>query len=169
MKNSNEPKSWQTLLILSDKALIPTTYDTEAGVLLSDEPFWEFEYTDRPALLLALSEVISNGNPMMNTPNPHEFKKRKAVEKHAKASSWADLERKSICFSITCWPSEFAVKAWGRAPNGQWGPEREPALDVRVPANVENLADTILEHLKTRTDLPGRSLNNTQKQAATGA
>lgn len=169
MKNSSEPKSWQTLLLLCDKALIPTTYDTETGVLLSDEPFWEFDYTDKPTLLLALSEMISKGNPMMDTPDHQEFKKRKATEKRAKASSWADLERKSICFSITCWPSEFVVKAWGRAPNGQWGPEKEPALDIQIPANIEKLADAILEHLKTRTDLPGQSLGTSQKQSATGA
>lgn len=169
MKNSNEPKSWQTLLILREKALIPTTYDTETGVLLSDEPFWEFEYTDRQALLQALSEVISKGNPMMETPDPREFRKRKATEKRAKASSWADLERKSICFSITCWPNEYSIQAWGRAPSGEWGSEKEPALDIRIPADTEKLVDTILEHLKTRTDLPGLSFGQSQQRTARGA
>lgn len=96
-------------------------------------------------------------NPLIDTPSPEQLKNKTAMEIRAKASSWTELQRKSIGFLIQCWKSDFVVEAWGRAQNGAWESENNPALSISIPvqSGVEAVADAILDHLKKRNDLPG--------------
>lgn len=147
---------WFGLYILADRALLPTCIKTSQGDF-DVEPIRELNYRSRSELLDALSEAIQKGNPPSDVPPLENRKKQTPLEKLAKAKSWADLERKSIYFSIKVFPSCFSVKAWGRAPDSTWSDENDTSFDARIPieAGVEGIADAILDHLKTRSDLPG--------------
>lgn len=153
--NKEKKLSWFGLYVLADRALLPTCVKTSQGDF-DVEPIREFNYRNRDELLDAISKAVQKGNPLGDVPPIENRKKQTPMEKLAKAKSWADLERKSIYFSIKVFPSSFAIKAWGRAPDGKWSDEEETALDVRIPAEtgIEAVADAILDHLSNRSDLP---------------
>ncbi|MGH2505922.1 MAG: hypothetical protein ACRDHZ_00650 [Ktedonobacteraceae bacterium] len=145
------------LFILSDRAMLPTEYKTGAGYHYSTEPIYEFDYHNRDALIAALKDALGRRNPFIETPSSKQLKTKTAMERRARANSWTDLQRKSIGFLIQCWKSDFIVEAWGRAGNGGWESENNPALSVSIPAQsgIEAVADAILDHLNKRNDLPG--------------
>lgn len=150
---------WFGLIVLADKALLPTRIRTQRGDC-SVEPIRQVDYKNRKDLIDAIRDAVKTGNPTGEVPEYVLNKGRTPIEGLAKARSWADLERKSIYFSISIFPSIFEVKSWGRAANGQWTDENETALDVKLHAakGADGIADVILDHLKTRTDLPGMKL-----------
>lgn len=175
MNNSTKTKkeksvSWHGLYVFADKALLPTRIETAQGDF-DMEPIQQFDYRNRTDLMDALSTAINTGNPKGEVPPLENKKKPTPMEKHVGAKSWTDLERKSIFFSIKVYPSNFSVKAWGRASNKAWSDEKDTSLDVEIPIEdgVEAIADVILDHLKTRTDLPGLSFGQSQQQTAKGA
>lgn len=143
--------------MLADKGLIPTSAIIDTGVYRDIEPVREFDYRNKEALLAALQEIVATGNPQILGPQGNYEAPKTPMEVIAKAKSWADLERKSIYFSLDCYPSEYSVKSWGRAANGTWGEEDNLALDIRVPVDkgLKAVADAIINHLGTRRDLPG--------------
>lgn len=154
-------RCWLGLYVSADKALLPTKYETDAGFHYSSDPIHEFDNRDKTALTIALREAMRVGNPVIPAPSRDELKKRTAMERLINAKSWKDLERKTIYFSIKCFDTEFRVVSWGRAPDGTWGPEKEHVLDTSVlkEEGVEAVAEIIIAHLKTRTDLPGLAMS----------
>lgn len=172
MTNPTKEKSicWLSLLVLADKAILPTSVKTNQGNFAM-EPIQQIDYRNRSELVQALQKALSIGNPTGEAPPSEKQKERTPLEVIAKAKSWLDLERKSIFFSIMVFPSDIHIEAWGRASNGAWSDEKDTALDVRIPAssNAEGIADVILDHLKTRTDLPGLSFGQSHQQTAKGA
>lgn len=174
MSNVNPVKekslSWHGLYVLADSALLPTRIETEQGDF-DVEPIRKFDYWSRTALIEALSAAFKTGNPESEVPPLENKKKCTPMEKLAGAKSWADLERKSIYFSITVYSSSVRLESWGRASDGSWSDEKETALDTTIPvsAGVEGVADTILAHLKTRGDLPGLVADRSQPKTANGA
>jgi hypothetical protein len=147
---------WFGLLVLPEKALLPTCIETDQGDF-DVEPIRQIDYRNRQDLVDAIENAISVGNPPGEAPSREKRKERTPMEKLAGAKSWADLERKSIYFSIKVYPSDFQIKSWGRASDGTWSDEKETALDVKIPkeAGAEGIADAILEHLSQRNDLLG--------------
>lgn len=172
MTNAKKEKSvcWLSLLVLADKALLPTSTKTNQGHFAM-EPIQQVDYRNRSELVQALQKALDIGNPVGEAPPREKQKERTPMEILAKAKSWLDLERKSIFFSIMVFPSDIHIEAWGRASNGAWSDEKETVLDVRIPAasGAEGIADIVLEHLKTRTDLPGLSFGQSQQRTARGA
>lgn len=152
MTTTSKPKKlcWFSLYVFADKALLPTTRATNQGDF-DVEPVKEIYYRNRAALIGALSEAFAIGNPKMDPPD----KQTTPMEIRSKSKSWADLERKSIYFSIKCYPSEFWIKSWGRSPDGKWSDDL--LLDMHIPTEhgLEAVADAIINHLNTRRDLPG--------------
>lgn len=150
---------WLSLIVLADRALLPTTVKTSQGHF-DIEPITEVDYRDRGELIKSLAKAMKTGNPIAEAPPIEDQKKQTPMEKRAGAKSWADLERKSIYFSIMVYPSNVRVEAWGRAPDKTWSDEKDTVLDTRVPSvsGVEGVADAILEHLSQRSDLPGLPL-----------
>ena len=151
---------WFGLLVLVDIALLPTCIKTDEGDF-DVEPIRKIDYGNRADLVDAITNAIHKGNPSGEVPEYQLKKLQPPMEKLANAKSWADLERKSIYFSIKVFPSAFSIKSLGRAPDGSWSGEQETALDVTIPASTgaEGIADEILEHLKTRKDLPGLAVS----------
>ncbi len=147
---------WFGLLVLADKALLPTRIKTSRGDC-SVEPIRQIDYKNREDMIDAIKNAISIGNPKGEVPEYVLKKGPTPMEPLAKAKSWADLERKSIYFSIDIFPSTFRVESWGRASDGTWSDENDKVLDMEIPAEKgpQAIVDVILEHLKTRTDLPG--------------
>lgn len=152
----NEPqfKCGIGLYVLADRALMPTIKQAESGEYIDCEPYLAVDYGDPESLVTALKQALQTGNPPVLDINR---KKPPAIQKLAGAKSWADLERKSIYFSVECWDSEFVVTAEGRGSDGCWNRQGDYLFEKHVPLEngIEAVADAILDHLKTRNDLPG--------------
>ncbi|MDR3616020.1 MAG: hypothetical protein P4L53_20855 [Candidatus Obscuribacterales bacterium] len=150
---------WLSVLVLSDRALLPTTMKTNQGHF-SVDPIQQIDYRNRQELIDALANAIKVGNPIGEAPSRESQRERTSLEKLVHAKSWADLERKSIYFSIALLSSAVEIKSWGRAPDGTWSDEKATSLNVKIPqeAGAEGIADVILEHLSQRRDLPGLSI-----------
>jgi hypothetical protein len=161
MNNVREEKllCWLSVLVLPDRALLPTTMATNQGHF-SVDPIRQIDYRNRQELVDAIANAIKIGNPIGEAPSREKQKERTSLEKLVHAKSWADLERKSIFFSIEILSSDVQIVSWGRASDGTWTDEKETSLDVRISkeSGAEGVADVILEHLHQRTDLPGLSL-----------
>jgi len=164
-KNEREkPYGDIEIYFLADRAIVPTTADTQSGFTISIEPVQVFNYGDKSRLLAALKTAADRGIQTVADPPEDQINrdesnfpgfKNPPVLKYAGVGSWDELERKSIYFSIECYPSGFLVDSWGRASDGKWS--EEESLKLRLPASVglNGVADEILNHLKTRRDLPG--------------
>lgn len=164
MKNSIRKEKllcWFGLIVLADKALLPTRIRTSRGDC-SVEPIRQIDYRDRDDLIEAIRNAIRIGNPPGEVPEYVLNRTATPIEALIKAKSWADVERKSIYFSTEIFPSFYCIKCWGRACDGKWSDEQDTVLDVRIPAEKgpAEIANVILEHLKTRTDLPGLMLSD---------
>jgi hypothetical protein len=162
MTNSTQKEKklcWFGLLVLSDRALLPKCIKTSHGDF-DVEPVREVNYRNRSDLIDALNSAIAIGNPSGDVPEYRLKKGPSLLETLIGAKSWADLERRSIYFSIKIFPSCCSVKCWGRGPDGKWAGEEDTILDTIIPVErgTAEIADVILEHLKTRTDLPGLQL-----------
>ncbi|MBZ0187956.1 MAG: hypothetical protein K8F91_17040 [Candidatus Obscuribacterales bacterium] len=169
-KTKEKTLAWLSLVVLSDRALLPLDIKTNQGYF-AVEPIQELDYRNRSALVEGLISALQKGNPERDVPDWWTKKEQTPMEKLAKAKSWRDLEKKSIYFSILVHELDIRIEAWGRASNGAWSDEKDTVLDVRIPASsgAEGIADVILEHLKTRKDLPGLSFGPSQQQTAKGA
>ena len=119
--------SWHGMYVLADRALLPTRIETAQGDF-DVEPIRQFDYRNRTELIEALAAAISTGNPCAEVPPLENKKKSTPMEKCAGAKSWVDLERKSIYFSITVYPSNVRVEAWGRASDKSWSDEKNTSL-----------------------------------------
>lgn len=152
------------LIVLPDKAILPTSADTPSRFTISVEPVRVFDYRSKAQFLSALESTIERGLPTVSDPPENELIEsgngvpgfKNPVElKYADALSWDQLERKSIFVSVDCYPSQFLIESWGREPDGAWSDQK--LLELRLPpdAGLNGVIDAILEHLTTRTDLPG--------------
>jgi len=161
---------WFGLYVLADKALLPTCIKTRQGDF-DVEPIQELDYRNRMELVDCIARAVQIGNPSAEVPPIENRKKQTPMERLANAKSWADLERKSIYFSIKVFPSRYSVKAWARAADGTWSDEDKTCLDVSISAQdgPEGVADAILDHLKSRKDLPGVVTDFNQPKTARGA
>lgn len=163
------------LIILADKAVLPTDAKTQSRFTISTEPVQVFDYHNKNEFLDVLKNAIERGFP--NVPDPPkaeliqhedgipEFKNPVEL-KYAQAESWDDLERKSIFISIRCYPSQYLIESWGHGADGKWSDEK--LLELRLPSSVELevVIDSILDHLKNRRDLPGLVISRFHTQSA---
>jgi hypothetical protein len=164
-----------SLIVMADKAISPTNGLTPSRFTISLEPIQVFDYRNKEDFLAALKSAIERGFP--NVPDPPEedliyfadgmpgFKSPPEL-KYAPASSWDDLERRSISVSIRCYPSQYLIESWGRAADQKWSEDK--TLELRLPASVglEVVIDAILDHLRIRKDLPGLVVDFSQQKTA---
>ena len=166
------------LFVFADRAMIPTSADTASRYTVSIEPVQVFDYRDRKALTDAIEKAIAKGIPQIQDLSPEDAicgedgisGVRNPIElKYAGATSWDELERKSIFFCIECYQSGYLIDCWGRQSNGKWSEAQ--SLELRLPGSVgvDGLVDQILGHLKTRKDLPGLAVDLNQPRTAKGA
>lgn len=155
------------LIVLPDKAILPTSADTPSRFTISVEPVQVFDYRNKAQFCSALESSIKRGLPTVSDPPESELVEfgngvpgfKNPVElKYAEVLTWDELERKSIFVSVDCYPSQFLIESWGREPDGKWSDGK--LLELRLPpeAGLSGVIDAILAHLRTRTDLPGLAL-----------
>ncbi|HEY9870596.1 MAG TPA: hypothetical protein V6D08_15630 [Candidatus Obscuribacterales bacterium] len=156
---------WIGLYVLSDKALIPTRYETDAGFHLDREPVLEFDYRNKEEFVSALSQVVKDGNPRIHAPDPEEVQKAvPTIQRYIKAKSWNEAERRTIHFSIECVEDEFIITCSQRAADGTWARGKDSnLLERHIPLNegIAAVVDVILDHLSERSDLPGLPITRT--------
>lgn len=166
------------LYIMANRAILPTEANTPSRFSISIEPVTVFDYRNRSEFIAAIEKAIAAGNPTVPNPSEDELErdaggfpafKNPVGLKYAEVSTWDELERKSIYASLRCYPSTYLVEVSGRDKNGKWSDDL--ALELRLPANVgvPVVVDAILDHLKTRRDLPGLVLGPFQQEQAKGA
>lgn len=163
------------LIILPDKAVLPTSAHTPSRFTISTEPVQVFDYHDKAQFLAALKDAISRGFPDVKEPPDEELIqhedgmpgfKNPLELKYVNADSWDELERKSIFLSIRCYPSQYLIESWGRAADQKWSEDK--TMELRLPASVglEVVIDAILDHLRIRKDLPGLVVDFSQQKTA---
>lgn len=166
------------LYLMADRAILPTEAITASGLAVDIEPVTVFDYRNRSEFITAIEKAIAAGNPVVPDPAEDELErdvdgfkafKNPAGLKYSGLPTWDDLEQKSILATLRCYPSGYLVEAFGRAKNGKWSDDL--TLELRLPANVgiPVVVDAILDHLKTRKDLPGLVLGPFQQERAKGA
>jgi hypothetical protein len=159
LSNARIPVScWLGLYVLADKALLPTTCKTEAGIYRDSNPHIEIDYRDSLSLVTALKSAYLAGNPAVPSPTKEERSKLAPTAAAAKVKSWAELERKSIFFGIRCYSTHFIVESWARSSDGGWSDSKSFEISIPVEMGIEAVARAILDHLATRNDLPGLML-----------
>lgn len=167
-----------SLFVLADRALLPTDADTPSLLTMTTEPVEVFDYRERDEFLAAVQRTIARGNPKIQMPPEQELYwdengmpglKTPVELKYAGVKTWNDLERNSVFYTVECYERGFVVISCGRKKNGLWSDDK--VLELRMPPDVriEGVVDAILEHLKTRTDLPGFTFGQSQQQTAKGA
>jgi hypothetical protein len=173
-----KPYCSMSLIIMADKAILPTDALTPSRFTISIEPIQVFDYQDKSEFIAALENSIERGFPNVSDPPEEDvvyfedgmpgFKKSPEL-KYAQAASWEDLERKSISVSLRCYPSQYLIESWGREKDGTWSDEK--LLELRLPSTVglEVVVNAILDHLRTRRDLPGLLIGPFQQKTAKGA
>lgn len=165
-----ELEVWVSLYVTAKGAYIPLLNDTDAGFHLENEPVISFNCADVTAMERALAQSLANGNPVIAAPKDL-CERESVIAKYIGASSQAELERVSIHFSIEQLTNSYVVQCSKRASSGLWDRGKEKALDVSLPKNcgTEQLVRVILEHLRTRNDLPGSMVDFNQPKTARGA
>jgi hypothetical protein len=167
-----------SLFVMADKALIATSGVTPNRLSMTIEPIEIFDYRNRDEFLAAAKRAAARGIPQVDMPPDDELfwhedgmpgRKTPIELKYAQVKNWDELERKSVYFTVDCYDRGYVVISCGRNKNGLWNDD--VALELRMPATVgmEGVVDAILDHLKTRKDLPGMKLDFNQPRTAKGA
>lgn len=173
-----KPYCCMGLVILPDKAVLPTSADTVSRFTISVEPVQVFDYQDKTQFLAALKNAVERGLPTIPDPPEEDLIDfgdgvpgfKEPVElKYAGVDSWDELERRSIFVSLDCYPSQYLIESWGHASDGKWSDEK--LLELRLPSDVglEVVVNAILDHLKNRRDLPGLDISPFRSKTAKGA
>lgn len=165
------------IYIMADKAIMPTTADTTSMWSCEIEPVEVFDYRNRAEFISACKRAISRGIPKTQMPSDEQVlwdeqgpaMKNPVPFKYANVSDWDTLEKETISVQVECYPSGFVVTCFGRAKNGKWSDEKVVDSILKPEIGIEGVVDVILEHLKTRTDLPGMMLDFNQPKTAKGA
>lgn len=161
------------IIIMADKAIMPTDARTPSRWHLSVEPVEVFDYRNRADFVAASKRAISRGIPEVTMPSENEMYwdeqgpalKNPLELKYANVSTWDELEQRSIHASIECYDRGFLVESWGRDKNGKWSDEKALELRLEPEVGIDGAIDALLEHLKTRRDLPGLVFDVTPKTA----
>lgn len=150
------------LVVLRKKGFIPSNKKSPIGGYCHCEPIQEFNITHRGALIAALRNAAAAGNPDMADCEYKAWKKAQPEPLFARAEvkNLDELEQKSICFTIECYPTKFILYWSKRREDGLWGSnlneDNELVPDQIVPKEqgLEAVADAIVIHVNSRRDYP---------------
>lgn len=165
------------IIIMADKAIMPTDARTESRWHLSVEPVEVFDYRNRSEFIAACKRAIVRGIPEVPMPAETEMfwiegrpELKHPIElKFAGTDNWDDLERKSVFVSVECYDKGFLIESSGRTPKGIWSEQDVLELRLNPEVGIEGVVDAILDHLETRKDLPGSTVDFNQSKTAKGA
>lgn len=144
--------------ISKDRGFVPTLAEAPKGgcyVIMPPVEWCQLDLVD--GLTKVLERAIERGNPEIDL-TWEEAGRTTTVDDLLKTSSELEVERQTISFSISCWEDELYVFCYARAKNGRYDHNKH-ALDVYIPADkgIRAVAEAIIEHLKTRDDLPDKA------------
>ncbi len=173
-----KPHCSMGIIVLADKAILPTSAQTPSRFTISVEPVQVFDYHDKNAFLGAMEKAIERGYPTAPEPTPEELEafddgmpgfKNPVELKYASVQSWDDLERKSIFVSVECYPSQYLIESWGHGSDGKWSDDKMLELRLPTPIGLEVVVNAILDHLNNRRDLPGLDRSPFRSTSAKGS
>ena len=155
--------------IASDAAYAPTIKDTDAGYFLEKEPVKIFNPYDASALTDVLRDRLSSPNEVISA--PPIAPKSLVVGDLLRISTQAELERKTVFMSVTRLDTGFRIESQPKKSDGTWDRKADRLIDCYLPVTTtyEQLAAAIIEHLKSRKDLPGSMVDFNQPKTARGA
>lgn len=141
--------------LTSDLAYMPTDMDTEAGYFVESAPVKVFDAFDRSALAEALEGALSRPNTVI--PTPKTAPKDLVIGPYIGISTQKELEQKTVYISVVRLDTGFRIESLRKAPDGTADRQGSKAIDTVLPRETtyEQLAAAIIEHLKSRKDLPG--------------
>lgn len=154
--NSKQSDAWIALYVTNRLGFIPTEALTNAGFYLQVEPVRQVNYWDLDELTAALQSALENGNPEITVPpgvQHHEF----VMGRYLSVSGQEDFEKATIPIRIEENDDHYSVRSWKKLANGKWEGEKNLALNCVVAKSngARGIAEAIIEHLKSRKDLPG--------------
>ncbi|TXH03396.1 MAG: hypothetical protein E6R05_03140 [Candidatus Moraniibacteriota bacterium] len=162
---------------MADKAIMPTDARTQSRWHLSIEPVEVFDYRDRNEFIAACNRAVLRGIPEVPMPSDADLlwidgrpELKEPVElKYSGTDNWDDLERKSIFVSVECYDKGFLIESSGRTPKGIWSENDVLELRLSPEVGLEGVVDAILDHLKSRKDMPGAVEDFSQSNTVKGA
>ena len=158
------------IVIMADKAIMPTDARTEERLHFSVEPVEVFDYRNRVEFIAACKRSINRGIPIIEMPSgndvindEHGMLLKNPIElKYSNFKSMDELERNSLFVAVECYDQGFLIQSWGRAKSGKWSDEKVLELRLTPDVGIEGAVDAILEHLETRQDRNGVLLNDSK-------
>jgi hypothetical protein len=165
------------IIIMADKAIMPTDARTQSRWHLSIEPVEVFDYRDRNEFIAACNRAVLRGIPEVPMPSDADLlwidgrpELKEPVElKYSGTDNWDDLERKSIFVSVECYDKGFLIESSGRTPKGIWSENDVLELRLSPEVGLEGVVDAILDHLKSRKDMPEAVEDFSQSKTVKGA
>ncbi len=169
MKTStNKPKliALTGFYVAADAAYAPTILDTDAGYFLENEPVKRFNPYDTSVLAEVLRDRIAAPNEVVAAPTVAP--KRLVLANILNIATQAELERKTVFLSVTRLDNGFRIESQPRKSDGSWDRKADRLIDCYLPATTtyNQLADVIIEHLKSRRDLPSQPIDINQPKTA---
>lgn len=133
---------------------MPTHFDTDAGYFLHCEPVHHFDAFNLQKLTMLLEGALSKPNPM--TKASHMPPEELVMGPYLNVKSQDELEKKTIYVSVKRLDTGFRIASLNKLPNGLQDRKGQKALDITISLDTtyEQLAARIIEHLKSRKDLP---------------
>lgn len=147
------------IVVMADKAIMPTDARTPSLFHIAIEPVEVFDYRSRDKFIAACKSAVSRGIPEVEMPSDVTYDEkgillREPIElKYSNCKSVEELESKSVLIAIECYDQGFLVESWGRSKDGKWSDEKVLELRLSPEVEIAGVVDAILEHLKTRKDL----------------
>lgn len=168
--SSKQSDAWIALYVTDRLGFIPTEALTNAGFYLQVEPVRQVNYWDLDELTAALQNALENGNPEITVPpgvQQHEF----VMGRYLGVSGQDEFEKATIPVRIEEQDDHYTVRSWKKLASGKWENPKNLALNcvVAKSAGAKGIAAAIIEHLKSRRDLPGMTFDFQQPKTAKGA
>lgn len=155
--------------VAADAAYMPTQKDTDAGYFICKEPVKRFNAFDCDELAAALRQSLSSPNEIIPAdPMPP---KDLVMAPYIGVSTQKQLEQKTVYISVVRLDTGFRIESLRKASDGTADREGPKAIDTVLPRETtyEQIAAAIIEHLKSRRDLPGSTVDFNQPKTAKGA
>jgi len=140
--------------LAADAAYMPTDVDTDAGYFIEKEPVRRFNAFDPNALASLLTQSLSVANTII--PAPKMAPQDLVLAPYLGISTQKELEQKTVYVAVKKLNTGFKIVSLAKNSDGTADRKGPKAIDMVLPRETtyEQLATAIIEHLKSRKDLP---------------
>jgi hypothetical protein len=171
MNTTNKPtlEALSGFFVAADSAYMPTLKDTDAGYFIAKEPVIKFDAFNASELVEVLKHSLSKPNDVIAA--EHMPPKDLVMAPYISVSTQKQLEQKTVYISIKRLDTGFRIESPRKSSDGTTDRKGPKAIDTVLPPETtyEQLAAVIIEHLKSRKDLPGSTVDFNQPKTAKGA